>query len=88
MAIDVAFVLKRHFEISICKGKSSRSTIKDDEPMVAIAGVAFGIWLGLRNATRRDGNLNDKLQYACGYGIAFGLLGVFLTLAIDWFAQA
>ncbi len=56
--------------------------------MVAIAGVAFGIWLGLRNATRRDGNLNDKLQYACGYGIAFGLLGVFLTLAIDWFAQA
>lgn len=41
-----------------------------------IGGAAWGAWL----AKKRNGNRLDMLQYAAGYGILFGLLGVFITL--------
>lgn len=37
-------------------------------------GLALGAALGAFIAWRRKGNWLDMLQYAAGYGIAFGLL--------------
>ena len=51
--------------------------------MIVLVSALLGILLGLRNARRRSGNRLDMLQYAAGYGIAFALLGVFVTLAVD-----
>jgi hypothetical protein len=51
--------------------------------MIVIAGLVFGALLGARTALKRGGKRLDALQYAAGYGIAFALLGLFLTLFID-----
>jgi hypothetical protein len=50
--------------------------------MIVIAAVLCGAVLGALTARRREGTGLDMAQYAAGYGIAFGVLGLFLTLAI------
>ena len=50
--------------------------------MMAIAGALVGaVWGGVL-AKRRNGNSLDILQYATGYGIAFGLVALFLSIAV------
>ena len=44
--------------------------------------LILGVALGLRAARRRRGALIDMLRYAVVYGIAFTLLGVFLSLGL------
>ncbi len=39
-----------------------------------VIGLALGAAIGAFIAWRRKGNWLDMLQYAAGYGIAFGLL--------------
>ncbi|MEP4195711.1 MAG: hypothetical protein ABJL99_08770 [Aliishimia sp.] len=43
-------------------------------------GFGIGAVLGGWNAYRRKGNLADILQYVAGYGIACGLLFMFVTI--------
>jgi hypothetical protein len=50
--------------------------------MIVIAAVLCGAVLGALTARKRQGTALDIAQYAAGYGIAFGVLGLFLTLAI------
>ncbi len=51
--------------------------------MIVLAGLlgggAWGAWL----ARSRKGNRADMAQYAAGFGIAFGLLGLFATILLD-----
>ena len=51
--------------------------------MIVIAGLLGGAAYGAMLAKRRKGNRLDMLQYAAGYGIAIGLVAVFLTILID-----
>lgn len=51
--------------------------------MIVLVSAVLGIALGAITAKRRNGNRLDMLQYAAGYGIAFTIVGVFLTLLID-----
>ena len=51
--------------------------------MIVIAGVLIGILVGVRLAFRQGGRKLDALQYAAGFAIFFGLLGVFATIAAD-----
>lgn len=51
--------------------------------MIVIAGLLCGGAWGAMVAKRRDGTPADMAQYAAGYGIAFGLLGLFLTLGLE-----
>ena len=51
--------------------------------MIVIAGLVAGIATGSIIALRRGGKAMDALQYAAGYGIAFTLLGLFITIIID-----
>jgi hypothetical protein len=51
--------------------------------MIVIAGMVFGALLGARTALQRKGNRLDALQYAAGYGILFGLLGLFITIILN-----
>lgn len=51
--------------------------------MIVIAGLVLGAAMGAITASRRGGTRLDLLQYAAGYGIAFCLLGVVLTIFID-----
>ena len=51
--------------------------------MIVIAALVIGGSLGFRNAVKRGGNRLDKLQYTVGYGIAFGLVSMFITIFID-----
>lgn len=50
--------------------------------MILLVSSAIGIILGALTAKRRGGNRLDMAQYAAGYGIAFAILGLFLTLMI------
>lgn len=50
--------------------------------MIILAGLLIGAGFGALTARKRGGRRLDILQYAAGYGIAFGLLGVFATVAI------
>lgn len=50
--------------------------------MVVAIFLILGVALGLRAARKRRGALIDMLRYAFVYGIAFTLLGVFLSLGI------
>lgn len=51
--------------------------------MIVLAGLAGGAIYGTILARRRGGRPLDRLQYAAGYGIAFGLLGMFATIALE-----
>lgn len=51
--------------------------------MIVIAALILGVVIGALTARRRKGDKLDILQYAAGYGIAFTLLGVFLTLIVQ-----
>lgn len=50
--------------------------------MIVIGGLVVGALLGAGVARGRGGRGLDMAQYAAGYGIAFGILGLFLTIAI------
>jgi hypothetical protein len=50
--------------------------------MIVIASVLCGAVLGALTAKRREGTGLDMAQYAAGYGIAFGVLGLFASIAI------
>lgn len=51
--------------------------------MIVIAAAILGAFLGWSTAKKRKGNKLDMAQYAAGYGIAFAIAGLFLTLLID-----
>ena len=50
--------------------------------MIVAIFLVLGAALGLRAARKRRGALIDMLRYAVVYGIAFALLGVFVSLGI------
>lgn len=51
--------------------------------MIILACAIFGILIGVSNARKRKGNKLDMAQYGAGYGIAFTILGVFITIVIE-----
>ncbi len=51
--------------------------------MIVIAGLLCGIAWGATIAKRRKGTGLDMAQYAAGYGIAFALLGLFVTIFVE-----
>ena len=51
--------------------------------MIVIVSLLLGVAIGVLNAKKRKGNRLDMLQFAAGYGIAFTILGVFITLGVD-----
>ena len=50
--------------------------------MIVIAALLCGAIVGAITAKNREGTGLDIAQYAAGYGIAFGLLGLFLTIIV------
>lgn len=50
--------------------------------IVLAAGIAGAVYGGLM-ARRRGGKAADVAQYAAGFGIAFALAGLFLTIFLD-----
>ncbi|MCE6953255.1 hypothetical protein LAZ29_20205 [Cereibacter sphaeroides] len=51
--------------------------------MIVLAGALLGMVIGATTARRRGGQRLDMLQYGAGYGIAFALGGLFLTILIE-----
>ena len=51
--------------------------------MIIAAGLVLGILVGTFTAKGRGGKALDMLQYAAGYGIAFMLVGVFVTIILE-----
>jgi len=51
--------------------------------MIYIPAALIGSLIGGLTAQKRGGKYADIFQYAVGYGIAFGLLGLILTIALD-----
>ena len=51
--------------------------------MIILGALLIGMGLGLRTARKRNGNRLDMAQYAAGYGIAFTLLGILVTIIIE-----
>jgi hypothetical protein len=51
--------------------------------MIVIGLLILGIIVGGFTAKKRRGNRKDIAQYAAGYGMAFMILGMFLTVIID-----
>ena len=47
----------------------------------AVGGALYGAWL----AKRRKGDAGDMAQYAFGFAVAFGFLGVFVGLILPDF---
>ena len=52
--------------------------------MIIFLGVVFGALWGGYLAKRRKGNKLDIAQYAASSAIAFGLLGLFITIIIGY----
>lgn len=50
--------------------------------MIVIIGALVGAILGAVTARKRGGNRLDMLQYAAGFGIAFALAGLIVTVII------
>ena len=56
---------------------------KEHRQMIIMAGMILGVALGSVTAKRRGGRALDMLQYGAGYGIAFTLVGVFVTIILE-----
>jgi hypothetical protein len=52
--------------------------------MIVIAAALIGMVSGVMTARRRGGRGADMAQYGAGFGIAFALAGLFLTIALEW----
>jgi hypothetical protein len=50
--------------------------------MIVFAGLGLGALLGAVQARRRGGKTLDLLHHAAAYGIAGGVLGTIVTIAI------
>lgn len=55
--------------------------------MIVIGLALLGIIIGGMTARKRHGNRKDIAQYAVGYGMAFLIVGMFLTVIIDRLAS-
>lgn len=51
--------------------------------MIVLAGLFGGAVLGALRARNRGGKPLDLVQYAAAYGIALGLLGMFVTIGLE-----
>lgn len=51
--------------------------------MIILAGMVLGIATGTLTAKNRGGKRLDILQYGAVYGIAFTLIGVFVTIILE-----
>lgn len=51
--------------------------------MIVIILGLIGAIIGGTTASRRQGNRKDIAQYTVGYGIAFMLVGLVLTVLVD-----
>ena len=51
--------------------------------MIIIAGFVLGAAFGARKARKAGGKRLDLMQYGAGFGIAFALVGLFVTLVLD-----
>lgn len=51
--------------------------------MIVILGALLGAAIGAVTAKRRKGNWADIAQYAAVYAIAFALLGLLVTIAVE-----
>jgi F0F1-type ATP synthase assembly protein I len=51
--------------------------------MIVLAGLLIGAGLGTFVARKHGGKPLDLLQYAAGFGIAFALLGLFVTVFLN-----
>ena len=51
--------------------------------MIVLAALILGVAYGVFTARKRNGNRLDMAQYGAAYGIAFTLIGLFVTLGID-----
>ncbi len=50
--------------------------------MIVLVAALAGIALGIFTAKKRGGKGLDMAQYAAGYGIAFAIAGLLVTVAI------
>ncbi|WP_299876039.1 apolipoprotein acyltransferase [uncultured Sulfitobacter sp.] len=51
--------------------------------MIVIIMGLIGAVIGGQTARKRQGNRKDIAQYAAGYGIAFMLAGLIITVLVD-----
>jgi len=51
--------------------------------MIVIGLAIIGAIIGGMTAKKRRGNRKDIAQYAAGYGVAFLIVGMFITVIID-----
>lgn len=51
--------------------------------MIIVAGFLMGALTGAAIARKRGGKGLDLMHYATGYGIAFALLGTFVTILLS-----
>ncbi len=52
--------------------------------MIILAAALFGAALGVMRARARGGSGADMAQYGVAHAIAFGLGGLFFTIALEY----
>ncbi len=56
--------------------------------MIAFIGMLLGAIVGWITAAKRGGNTPDKLQYAFGFAVLFGLIAFFIGMFAVKFGMA
>jgi hypothetical protein len=51
--------------------------------MIWFAFFVLGILIGAWRARKKQGGILDMLQYGAAHGIAFAILGLLITVALD-----
>lgn len=51
--------------------------------MIVLAGLILGAAFGATSARKKGGKTADALQWAAAYGIAFSMLGLFVTIFLE-----
>ncbi len=51
--------------------------------MIVIFALILGAAYGWMRATKLEGNRADRLQYAAGFGLAFAVIGLVVTVVLS-----
>jgi hypothetical protein len=52
--------------------------------MIMFPALLLGVLIGGWRAYKKQGSKLDMLQYAAAHGIAFFIVGMFVSVAFDW----
>ncbi len=55
--------------------------------MIVLAALLLGLFWGYRSASKKGGDIKDKVQFAIVYAMLFSIIGLIITIVVHRLAS-